>query len=194
MKPPLVYIYTRVSTTDKGQTTENQVHPLMTYATNQGWVPKIIEEYQSATKHREAFEKIMQEVREGKVNILLIYKIDRIARSLPHFVQITMELRNHGVRLIIPSQGIDTDQNNPAAKMLMNMLAVIAEFEKELIRERIYAGLERAKREGKKAGPKPKVFDRLMVRELKAEGKSIREIAGIMNIGKGLVERTLKGD
>lgn len=192
MKPPTATIYTRVSTKDKGQTTESQSHSLIQYCLSQGWSYILIEESQSAVRGRPKFDRILSDIASGKIKLLLAYKMDRLARSVPDFVNFISLVNRYHVRVIIPSQGIDTDYSNPANKMMMNMLATIAEFEHDLISERVKTGMDRAKREGKILGRPRTVIDKLRVKEMREQGLTIRMIAARLKVGKIAVERVVR--
>jgi DNA invertase Pin-like site-specific DNA recombinase len=97
--------------------------------------------------------RLMNAARRRAVDTVACWKIDRWGRSMPHFVQSVRELDSLGVRFIARTQGIDTDQANPTAKLMLNMLAAFAEFERELIVERTLAGLARARKEGRGGWP-----------------------------------------
>jgi DNA invertase Pin-like site-specific DNA recombinase len=118
--------------------------------------------------------------------------MDRLARSVPDFVNFISLVNRYHVRVIIPSQGIDTDYSNPANKMMMNMLATIAEFEHDLISERVKTGMDRAKREGKILGRPRTVIDKLRVKEMREQGLTIRMIAARLKVGKIAVERVVR--
>jgi DNA invertase Pin-like site-specific DNA recombinase len=147
-----VCIYTRVSTTD--QTVEPQLIELRAYAKSREW--QIVREYtdviSGAKSSREGMDAMMADVRAHQFDAILAVKIDRIARSLVHFTQIVDELKKHGVALVVPGAGIDTSHSNPAGELQMNVLASVAQFERELIRERTRAGLAAARARGKKLG------------------------------------------
>jgi hypothetical protein len=108
---------------------------------------------QSGTKHsRPAMNRLMTAARVWKIDAILVWKIDRWGRSMPHFVASIQELRGLGVRFIAVTQNLDTDESNPTAKLMLNLLVAFSEFERELIVERTRAGLARARREGKRLG------------------------------------------
>lgn len=92
----------------------------------------------------------MAAVRRGKVDIVVCFKLDRLGRSLSHLAQIIDEFSAHKVALVVPAQGIDTSEGNPAGKFQLHILCAVAEFEREIIRERVNAGLAAAR---KKRGP-----------------------------------------
>ena len=96
-----------------------------------------------------------------------------------------------GVRFLATTQNIDTDQQNPVGRLLMQILAAVAEFERETIRERVKAGLVTARHKGVKCGRPTAVFDRKKAREMKSRGMSIRDIAAALKIGRSTVHRLL---
>jgi DNA invertase Pin-like site-specific DNA recombinase len=99
----------------------------------------------------------------------------------------------HKTALIIPGQGIDTSESNPASKFQLDILMAVAEFEKETIRERINAGLKAAKRRGVRLGrPSRPMHERLKVQKLRSEGKSIRHISALLNLPTSTVHRIVK--
>jgi len=91
-------------------------------------------------------------VYRAKVDVVLTYKLDRLARSLSQLAYIIAELQRCHVALVCPSQGIDTSNSNPAAQLQINILAAVAQFERELITERVKAGVNAAKQRGVKLG------------------------------------------
>jgi DNA invertase Pin-like site-specific DNA recombinase len=95
------------------------------------------------------------------------------------------------VRFLAITQGLDTNQNDPAGRFLLHILGAAAEFERSLIRERVHAGIKAAKKAGKVLGRPKRVFNRAEVHELRAQGLSIREIATRLDVGMGTVTRTL---
>jgi putative DNA-invertase from lambdoid prophage Rac len=150
---PRVCCYVRVSTDD--QNTASQETQLKEYCDRRGWTERVgwFKDHASGAKRkRGALGLIMEEVREGTVDVVLTWKIDRLARSLNHLAQIIAELQTHKVALVCPSQGIDTTDSNPAAEFQINILAAVAQFERELIIERVNSGLAAAKQRGVKLG------------------------------------------
>lgn len=188
-----IYIYARVSTSNKNQTTDNQLPDLLNYCTRMSWpTPTILEEKVSAAKTRPVFEDLLTRVRKGQVDIILAWKLDRIARSLTQFVQFCEELRKYKTRLIIPGQGIDTDADTATGRLQQNLLMAFAEFERELIRDRVMAGLERAKGQGKQLGRRRVVVDRGRLFELLHTHKlPLRQIAKQEGLSLGKVQREI---
>jgi DNA invertase Pin-like site-specific DNA recombinase len=139
-----VAIYARVSTTD--QNCEMQLAELREYIRRHGWENAgeyVDTGWSGAKASRPEFDRLMQDAGQRKFDAILCWKLDRFGRSLLHCKTAIEELRAHGVRFIATSQGIDTDESNPASRFLLHILMAAAEFERELIRERSLAGLKR---------------------------------------------------
>jgi DNA invertase Pin-like site-specific DNA recombinase len=131
---------------------------------------------------------MMSEVRKGRVDIIAIYKLDRLGRSLQHLAQLIGELKTYRTALVSTSQGIDTSESNSASRLQMNVLLAVAEFERDAIIERINAGLAAARDRGVKLG-RPRTLDsrRADVAKLMKRGLSGRKIANKLKIPAGSV-------
>jgi DNA invertase Pin-like site-specific DNA recombinase len=135
-------LYARVSTTD--QDCSQQLHDLREYAAARGWTVhgEYVDNGHSGAKDtRPALNRLMATARARKIDAILTWKIDRWGRSMPHFVASVQELRSLGVRFIAITQGIDTDESNPASKLMLNLLIAFSEFE----RPQMHHGLARRK-------------------------------------------------
>lgn len=155
---PRVCCYVRVSTDD--QNTDGQRTQLNDYCQRRGWTERVgwfQDAASGTTRNRGALGVMMDEVREGTVDVVLTWKIDRLARSLNHLAQILEEFRTYKVALVCPSQGIDTTDSNPCAEFQINILAAVAQFERELIVERVKVGIAAAKQRGVKLGRPRKI-------------------------------------
>ena len=141
-------IYVRTSTSD--QNTDNQTIHLVEYAKRMNWEYDIFEEQVSTRKTRPIKEVVLQSIRDGKYDGVLIYKLDRWARSLTELVINVDEITGKGKEFVVATQPIDT--TNAAGKLFLQILAAFAEFEREIISERTKAGLERARAQGKTLG------------------------------------------
>ena len=132
---------------------------------------------------RTGLDALMAEVRKGRVDAVVAYKLDRLGRSLPHLAQLVGEMTAHNVALIIPAQGIDTSASNPAGTLQMHVLMAVAEFEREIIRERVNSGLRAARARGVRLG-RPVTLDVHLprVRMLIEAGQTISEIAREMKL------------
>jgi len=186
-------IYARVSTTD--QDNSLQVGELTGYVERRGWeLTEIYQDHLSGAKaSRPGLEKLLADAHSRRFDVVLVWKLDRFGRSLLHCVAAIQELRSIDIRFIATSQGMDTDETNPASKLLLHILAAVAEFERELIRERVQAGVRKARAQGKRIGRPRKVFDRDEVFRLRSDGVSIEEISRRMRLGVGTVVRVLQG-
>jgi putative DNA-invertase from lambdoid prophage Rac len=173
-----VVIYARVSTTIQNH--DSQLSELRDYCARRGWtnVEKVKDTVSGAKSSREGLDRLMQAVRRGKVDVVVCFKLDRLGRSLAHLAQIVDEFTAHNVALCVPSQGIDTSVGNSAARLQLNVLCAVAEFEREVIRERVNAGLAVAKAKGVRLGrPPANDSQRLEVARLRSEGMSYRAIS-----------------
>jgi DNA invertase Pin-like site-specific DNA recombinase len=175
-------IYARVSTTD--QNCAIQLQELRQYCQARGWeaVEFVDEGISGAKASRPSLNRLMEAARTRTVDVVMVSRLDRFGRSVAGMSQNLLELEGHGVRFIAIHQGIDTDKANPISKLLLNVLASIAEFERELIRERTRAGLKAARAKGKTLGRPRLVLDRQAVAELRAEGLSWRQIGERLGI------------
>ena len=187
-----VATYCRVSTSD--QNSALQLRELTQFANARKW--KIAEKHQdtisgAATK-KPGMKALMESARLRRIDCILVWKLDRFGRSLGDLVNKIQELDSLGVRFMAITQGIDTDKSSPTSRLLLNMMAVFADFERELIRERVQAGVNNARARGVRLGRPLKVFNRPAVQEMRAMGWSIRKIAAKCRIGTGTVQRLLR--
>jgi putative DNA-invertase from lambdoid prophage Rac len=191
--PPLVGVYCRVSTSD--QDCSLQLNECREYCERRGW--RIAGEYVdtgwSGTKaSRPQLDKLMRDARAHRFDCVMVWKVDRFGRSVVNLLEALKLLESYGVRFLVISQSIDTDQASPTSRLLMTILSAVAEFERSMICERVAAGLKAAKRRGVQLGRRKKVFDRGRVRELKLLGKSHRQICSELGVSMGMVIRALK--
>ena len=186
-------IYTRVST-DK-QNHDSQVQDLREYCTRRGWteVEEISDVISGAKSSRKGLDRLMQAARRGKVDLVVCFKLDRLGRSLSHLAQLIDEFNTHKVALIVPAQGIDTSEGNPAGKLQLHILYAVAEFEREIIRERVNAGLAAAKKKGVRLG-RPATLDahREDIARLRAIGRTGRAIAAELSLPVGSVFQVIR--
>jgi putative DNA-invertase from lambdoid prophage Rac len=190
-------IYARVSTSD--QNNAIQIRELTDYVQRRGWqLAGIYQDQMSGAKaSRPGLDRLVADARVRRFDAVLVWKLDRFGRSLVRCVSGIQELASLGVRFIATSQGLDTDESNPASKLLLHILAAVAQFERELIRERVSAGMRAAQargtRSGKPIGRPRRIFDREQVRELRKNGIAIDAVARQMKLGVGTVRRALEG-
>ena len=185
-------LYARVSTTD--QHPEAQLHALREYATRRGLdAVEFVDEGQSGRKDsRPALDRLVAATRRREVDLVVCQKLDRIGRSARHLANLVGDLESWGVDLVVLDEAIDT--TTPTGKLLFHVLGAIAEFEADLIRERTMAGLEVARRNGKRLGRPPALVGRQLTRarRLAGQGQSVRKIADQLGVSKSAVHRALR--
>ena len=136
------------------------------------------EKVSGAGSSRPVLDTLLQDVRAGKVKRILVYKLDRLGRSLVHLAQIIQEIAKLDVPLVCVSQGIDTSKDDLVGRLQLNVLLAVAEFERELIQERTRAGLAAARSRGKRLGRPPSLMQHTAaVFQLRRQGLATREIA-----------------
>jgi DNA invertase Pin-like site-specific DNA recombinase len=187
-------IYARVST--NGQTTDNQVRELRKVARRHGW--KVAAEYidhgVSGAKGRDErpeLDRLLKAANRREFDLIMAWSVDRLGRSLQHLVGFLDEIHAKGVDLYLHQQNIDT--STPSGKAMFQMAGVFAEFERSMIQERVRAGLDRAREQGKVLG-RPKVSPRTetLIRQKRARGMGILKIAREVGVGTSVVQRVLK--
>lgn len=186
-----VAIYLRVSTVE--QTVENQRRELMAVAERSGW--QVVHVFEDAgvsgskgRDHRPALAAMMKAVNRREIDIVAAWSVDRLGRSLIDLIEVLKDLHAKSVDLFLHQQGLDTSTSS--GKAMFQMLGVFAEFERAVIRERVIAGLSRARAAGTKLGRKP-IDDgkEANIRSLLAEGQGVRRIARSLHVGVGTVLR-----
>ncbi len=190
-----VAFYARVST--DGQSVENQLEELREVANRNGWqvVATFADRGISGTKGREGrpqFDNLSKAIARRDVDMVAAWSVDRLGRSLQHLVPFLSDLQAKGVDLFLLRQGLDT--STPSGRAMFQMLGVFAEFEAAMIRERVRAGVARAKRKGTKSGrpmgrPKLDAKREAAVRKALASGTGILKVAQTLGIGTGTVAR-----
>ena len=187
-----VGIYCRVSTRD--QSVDMQLVQLREYAQRRGWeiVTEYIDEAVSGIKKRRpGLDKLMADCHQRRIDVVLVWKFDRFARSVTHLTQALETFQSLGIDFVSYSQNIDT--STPMGRMLFVILGAVAELERDLIRERTQAGRDVARRRGVKFGRRsvvtPEIRDRIFA--LRKGGQTFAYIADLLGIGEATVARTL---
>jgi len=195
MKSEKVGLYARVSTLDKGQDTEIQLSDLRAYADARGW--KVFKEYidvgQSGSKEqRPAFNQLMEDARKRKIDIILVWRLDRFGRSLKHLIISLDDLKALGLGFVSFKESLDF--TTATGRLMLHLLAAFAEFEKEIIRERVKAGVAHARAKGKRLGRCPKINEGLLrtMKDMRDKGISIRNISKELGVSKSLVHKSLQ--
>jgi DNA invertase Pin-like site-specific DNA recombinase len=138
--------------------------------------------FSGAKASRPALDRLMASAARREFDCILVWKLDRFGRSVLHLSQQLAALISYGVRFIAVSQGLDTDSSNPSSRLMLTILAGVAEFEREIIRERTLAGVRAAKARGKALGRPRRLFRRDEVARLRDEGQSWRAIAQTLGV------------
>ena len=190
-----IALYSRVSTAQ--QTTENQRLELERVAAARGWniVQTFTDEGISGSKGRDerpGLDALLKAASRRQFDLIAVWSIDRLGRSLQHLVTTVNDLQAVGVALYIHQQQLDT--TTPSGKLCFSMFGAFAEFERNLIRERVKVGIERAKKNGVKLGRPTNLNDsvKAAIVALRAKDHSIRHIAAQLRVGTGTVYRVLQ--
>jgi DNA invertase Pin-like site-specific DNA recombinase len=183
-------IYARVSTSE--QNCELQVEELKEYAFRRGWkIEIILEEKISGTKSkRPKLDELKKLAVSRKIDIVLIWKLDRLFRSLKDLLIVLQDWSDLGIELCSLKDNVD--MSTSSGRLLMHLIGAFAEFEAGLIKQRVQSGLENAKRNGVKLGRPCLQADSEKAKMLRATGKTIRQIAAELGIGNGSVQKLLK--
>jgi DNA invertase Pin-like site-specific DNA recombinase len=177
-------LYVRVSTSDRGQTIENQLQPLQEAARRLGWTVVAIhrDEGISGTKGREkrpGLDDLLKGVARGEFDIVAAWSVCRLGRSLPDLIGLLDELQSRDIDLYLHQQALDT--STPSGRMLFGMLSVFSEFERAMIRDRVMAGLDRARSSGTRLGRPPTAPIKVQrIRQALDEGRGVRETARLL--------------
>jgi DNA invertase Pin-like site-specific DNA recombinase len=186
-----VGIYARVSTKD--QSCGLQLNDLRRYCEARRWTicREFIDEGESGAKEsRPALKELMEHARKRKINAVLVWRFDRFARSTKHLLQALEEFRSLGIQFVSYQENIDT--SSPLGTALFTIVAAISELERQLIRERVAAGIRNARAAGKRLGRPRREVDRDEILRLRAEGYSLRRIAAVLGVGFGTVRQRMQ--
>ena len=186
-----VALYMRVSSVD--QHPETQLHDLRQLAAQRGY--QIVQEYvdriSGVKARRPGLGDLMRDARRGRFDIVLVWACDRIARSTRHFLEILDEFNRLNIEFVSFRESIDT--SGPLGRAIVVIIGAIAELERNLIVERVRAGMRRAKLEGRHIGRQPIAVDREAISCDRRRGLSLRQIARCHRISTATVRRVLAG-
>ena len=187
-----VVIYARVSTT-KDQSCELQLRDLRTYCAARGL--SVLREYvdvgeSGAKDSRPQLNELMASGRKRQFDAVMVWRFDRFARSTKHLLLALEEFRSLGIQFISYQENIDT--SSPLGQALFTIVSAVARLERDLIRERVTAGIRNARASGKELGRPRRILNHDEVRRLRAEGASIRQIAAKLGVGYGTVRLRLR--
>jgi DNA invertase Pin-like site-specific DNA recombinase len=183
-------LYMRVSTVD--QHPESQLHDIRELARQRGY--EIVREYTdkiSGTKaKRPGLDELMRDARRGRFDIVIVWASDRLARSVRHFLEVLDEFNHLNIEFVSYRENLDT--SGPLGRAIVVIIGAIAELERNLIVERVRAGMRRAKLEGRHIGRRPLDIDRAAVLRHRAQGQSLGQIAKTFTISRTTVSRIIK--
>ncbi len=175
-------IYARVSTFD--QEPENQLAEIRRYIAARGWtaVEYVDRGISGAKDRRPALDRLLIDARRRRFDVVVVWRLDRLGRNLRHLITLLEELQALGIAFVSLNEGIDA--TTPAGKLQMHILGAIAEFERARIAERVKAGLQRARAQGKRLGRPRKAPTTIVV-----PGGSVREAARVWGVSKSTAAR-----
>lgn len=194
MRSKRVALYLRVSTND--QRVDNQRRELLQVSNRNGWtiVSTFVDEGISGAKGRRdraGYDSLLKSITRREVDLIAAWSVDRLGRSLTDLLGFLGEVHSKGCDLYLHQQGLDT--STPAGRAMFQMMGVFAEFERAIIRERVIAGLARAKAEGKQLGrPRIPLITEHEILSMRAKGSGIQKIARTIGVGVSAVQRVIE--
>lgn len=183
-------IYARVSTKD--QSCELQLRDLRAYCAARGFetVQEYVDVGQSGVKDsRPELNKLMDDARKRKFDAIVVWRFDRFARSTKHLLLALEEFRSIGIAFTSYQENIDT--SSPLGQALFTIVSAVAQLERDLIRERVSAGIRNARARGKRLGRPMRIVDPERILQMRAEGQSLQQIAESLGVGYGTVRARL---
>jgi len=190
VEPERVALYARVSTHDQ-QTLPMQLEAMCAYAERKGWtIALTVEEVGSGAKTRPRREDLLRTARRREIDVIVVWRLDRWGRSLVDLIATLQELTELKVGFVSLSEALDL--TTPSGRAFAGMLAVFAEFERDILRDRVKAGIAQARKEGRPHGRPAKIVAKAQeIQELTRKGLSKSAIAKQLNIGRTSVRRLL---
>lgn len=183
-------LYMRVSTVD--QHPETQLHDLRGLAAQRGFhiVSEYTDKISGAKAKRPGLDQLMADARRKKFDVVMVWAFDRMARSVRHFLEVLDELNHLEIEFVSFRENIDT--GGPLGRALVVIIGAIAELERNLIIERVRAGMRRARLEGRRIGREPLNVDRQALLRDRARGMSLTDLAKVYRISRTSVCRVLR--
>jgi DNA invertase Pin-like site-specific DNA recombinase len=183
-------LYARVSTNDQ-QTLPMQNRAMREYAARRGWtIAMQVREVGSGAVQRQAREQLMEAARRREIDVVLVWRLDRWGRSVTDLLATLQELGHLGVGFVSLTEALDL--TTPAGRAMAGLLAIFAEFEREILRDRVRAGLAHARQNGKRLGrPMTTGLQAAEIRKLHRAGVAKAEIARRLQVGRTSVRRIL---
>jgi len=189
---PRVAIYARVSTTD--QSTDSQLLDLRRYVRERGWdvFKEYVDEGISGTKDsRPALNELVNNAKKRRFDVVLVWRFDRFARSTKHLILALEEFKNLGIDFVSYQENIDT--SSPLGSAIFTIISAVAQLERDIIAERVKAGLRRAAERGKRLGRPKALVEVGEIRRLRSKGLSLRQIGNQLGVSRTTVGQILKG-
>jgi DNA invertase Pin-like site-specific DNA recombinase len=188
-----VALYGRVSTLDKGQDVNLQLNELREYSERRGW--KITSEYvdngvSGAKESRPELNRLMADAKKRKFDVIAVWKLDRFGLSLKHLVMTLADLESLGIAFVSLRDGFDL--STPSGRLMFQIIGAMGEFERNLIRERVRAGMAHARSKGRKLGRARLCVDMEAVAARRANGESLRAIARDLGVSPALLVNRAK--
>lgn len=185
-----VGLYARVSTNDQ-QTIPLQIRAMTDYVVRRGWTITLqVKEIGSGASQRQLRERLMESARRREIDVVLVWRLDRWGRSVTDLLATLQELEHLGVGFVSLTEALDL--TTPAGRAMAGLLAVFAAFEREILGERVRAGLAHARQNGKRLGrPVTAAYYATEIRKLNRAGVAKAEIARRLEIGRTSVRRVL---
>lgn len=188
-----VALYGRVSTVDKGQDVNLQLNELRDYSERRRWTVAgeyVDEGWSGAKESRPALNRLLADAKKRKFDVIAVWKLDRFGRSLKHLVLTLADLESLGIAFVSIRDGFDL--STPSGRLMFQIIGAMSEFERNLIRERVRAGMAHAKAKGRKLGRAKVHVDMEAVEARKAKGESLRAIARDLGVSAALLVKRAK--
>jgi len=188
-----VAFYARVSTTGHSQDAGLQLDELRQVGHQRGWVTTeyVDDGVSGSATSRPALDQMLDAARRGKLDVVCVWKLDRLGRSLQHLLQVIDELTSIGVGFVaVRDAGIDT--TTPQGRLLLQLLGAFAEFEKAMIRERVVAGVRRAQLQGTHCGRPEVMLDLRPAVAMLGSGYGLKAISKSLSVSRATLRRRLE--
>lgn len=179
----LIALYARVSTVNGHQDPEMQLREMREYASRRGWeiIGEYVDRMTGSKESRPALNRLMADAKQRKFDAIVVWKLDRLARSLKHLVTALAEFESLGVQFVSLRDNLDL--TTPSGRLMFQIIGAMAEFERALIQERVMAGLRNARSKGKTLGRPKRIVDSARIASLRAQGASWRTISDQLGVG-----------
>jgi DNA invertase Pin-like site-specific DNA recombinase len=186
-------LYARVSTVNGQQDPEMQLRELREYAQRRGWeiAAEYIDRISGSKERRPQLDRMMTDAKQRKFDVILVWKLDRFARSLKHLVNALAEFEALGIAFVSLRDNLDL--TTPSGRLMFQIIGAMAEFERALIQERVKAGLRNAIAKGKRLGRPRHSYPQARVERLRSEGLSWSQVAARVGVPKATLLRKAVG-